>query len=128
MLRMESLVLFAFVLAGCATDRPLSEHGYGHVTTQLTTQPDPIPCNAPFDLWLQVDGAKVEKIDLHAFQPSTGLQLLEPVDVVVQKDGRWKAENLLLPGPGSWEIAIDLHYNGRIRHCNYAVTAQSGRS
>ncbi|MHC4380328.1 MAG: hypothetical protein ACYSU1_04475 [Planctomycetota bacterium] len=113
------VVLAATVLlmsTGCASTENLSEHGYGSMTIRHSTTPGEVDCNRLFDLVIRIDGPEVEAVEMEGLHPATRVGLLDPPAVERTADGSWVAPGLLLHLPGTWEIEIHMHYNGRVRH------------
>ena len=108
-------------LAGCASTENRSEHGYGVMEISYSTDPGDWLCNKPVDFILRIDGPEVETMEMEAIHPATRSATLDPIMVTRGKDGRWTARDLILHLPGTWEIQVHMHYNGRVRHHTISV-------
>lgn len=85
---------------------------------RVTTEPAPIPLNAPFSLILDVcpihDDTPAEAIALDAAMPSHGHGMNYRPTVTRLDDRRWRAEGFLFHMPGSWRITIVIESEGTV--------------
>lgn len=102
-------------LGACSSTDRVSERGYGRMDLQWSADPTPLEANRPFDLHLRIDGPMVERLEVMAVHPSTQVRLLHTPPVHQVSADHWVAEDLLLHLPGTWEVELQLHYNGRVR-------------
>ena len=112
---------FLLLLSGCASTENLSEHGYGAMEISYSTVPEIFSCNQAVDFILRLDGPEVEAVELEGVHPATGVRLLDLPQITRSEDGRWIAHDLLLHLPGTWEIEVHMHYNGRVRHHTISI-------
>ena len=135
--------LMSLVLAGVAlpavvssawADCPLDlGHGVGWVVFSqhymIAFRPDPIriEIGEPFALILNVctkggDAAELLGVDAQPSDDTRGST--QHLKIVPGKDGRYRAEDLLLPRAGRWEIAFDVRSSGESERLTHEIVLQ----
>jgi hypothetical protein len=125
-----SLLLAAPALADCPLDLG---HGVGWVVFSqhymIAFRPDPIriEIGEPFALILNVctkggDAAELLGVDAQPSDDTRGST--QHLKIVPGKDGRYRAEDLLLPRAGRWEIAFDVRSSGESERLTHEIVLQ----
>ena len=116
-----SLLALTLAATSCSSAGARTEQGYGQVEIHTETLPQQVLPNAPFDFVMEIQGPELEQVRVGALMPSSRTRMLKNVDVEQLPDGRWIARGMLLHLPGTWEVTVDLTYNGRERHYTFPV-------
>jgi hypothetical protein len=133
---MRALVLiFSLLLAAPAwADCPLDlGHGVGWVVFSehymIAFRPDPsrIEIGEPFALILNVctkRGDVAELVGVDAQLSDDTRAPTQHLKIVPGKDGRYRAEGLLLPKAGRWEVAFDVRSDGESERLTHEIVLQ----
>lgn len=126
-------VLLALAIASpaAAVDCPLDlGHGTGWVVFSehymIAFRPDPARLEAGETLALVLNvctkgGEPAELVGVEAQMVEQGQAADEHLRIVPGKDGRYRAEGLLLPKAGRWEIAFDVRSGGAIEQLTHEI-------
>jgi hypothetical protein len=107
--------------AACSSAGARTEQGYGQVKIRTETLPGEVSPNTSFDFVMEIQGPALEQVRVDALMPDSRTRMLKDVEVERLPDGRWIARGMLLHLPGSWEVTVDLTYNGRERHFTFPI-------
>ena len=128
-----SLVL-ALVAAPASADCPLDlGRGVGWVVYSqhymIAFRPDPsrIEIGEPFALILNVctkDGEAADLVGVDAQLSEEGKVPTQHLKIVPGKDGRYRAEGLVLPTAGRWEVAFDVRSSGDSERLTHEFVVQ----
>jgi hypothetical protein len=128
-----SLVLAAIAVPAWA-DCPLDlGHGVGWVVFSqhymIAFRPDPsrIEIGEPFALVLNVctkRGEVAELVGVDAQLSDEGRAASQHLKIVPGKDGRYRAEGLVLPTAGRWEVAFDVKSGGDSERLTHEIVVQ----
>jgi hypothetical protein len=135
--------VLAFILAAAlaalaapawALDCPLDlGHGVGWVVFSehymIAFRPDPsrIEIGEPFALVLNVctkGGEAAELVGVDAQSADEGRSPSQHLTIVPGQNGRYRAEGLVLPTAGRWEVAFDVRSGGDIERLTHELVVQ----
>ena len=122
----------ALIAAPAWADCPL-DHGAGWVVFSqhymIAFRPDPsrIEIGEPFALVLNVctkggDAAELVGVDAQMSEEARGPN--QHLKIVPGKDGRYRAEGLLLPTAGRWEVGFDVRSGAESERLTHEIVLQ----
>lgn len=124
--------LILLVVAACDPAAPggpdrkrVFDSNGGKFSVELTTSPDPIPKNQPFDVNFRVipksGTLSDEEVVVDARMPAHFHGMNRIAKVTRVKGGAWKAEGLIFHMAGRWELYIDVTRGGETERAQMDV-------
>jgi hypothetical protein len=137
-MRVPAFILAAMLATNAtpawAGDCPLDlGHGVGWVVFSehymIAFRPDPsrIEIGEPFALVLNVctkGGDAAELVGVDAQRAEEGRSPNQHLTIVPGKNGRYRAEGLVLPTPGRWEVAFDVRSGSDTERLTHELVVQ----